>query len=108
MSLLPFFQSIYRRAPVQCLLWNEVIISLGIVDQRLFQFLRTVKACGIEYVTDSAIESFDHAVRLRVSRPDQTVLNAIDTAYLIKYMVTGSLALPSGDKSICELLAIVC
>jgi hypothetical protein len=50
------------------MLWDEVVVGLKIIVQGLFKFGDGVEAGLSAKFTDAAVETFDHAICLRLAR----------------------------------------
>ena len=97
---------------LQGALWNVVVIDFHVVAQSRFKLGGGAKAGLVDELADTAIEAFNHAVRLRVARRNEAMLDLELFAQDVKHMLAGGYGftlgffLPAG-KTVGELTTIV-
>jgi len=85
---------------------NVLIVEDGIAVNGRGHLFTTVEVCGGQDVADAAVEAFNHAVGLWMSRRDQAMLNAKQYALPIEDMLARRLVLLAGE-AISEWAAVV-
>ncbi|BCX81350.1 hypothetical protein MIT9_P0928 [Methylomarinovum caldicuralii] len=81
-----------------------MVVDTGILHQGPFQILAAAEAGGFEDLGDPTVETFDHAVGLRVFGWDEAVLDAMALAGLVEKVTAGRFAFPGGAEAVGELL----
>ena len=86
---------------------NVVIIEVQILLQGGFQMPGGGESGGFQYLGDATVKALDHAVGLRVLGLDQSVLDIMRGANLVKDVLAGGLALAGGAKAIGKLFPVI-
>ena len=72
-------------------LWNVVVVKLQLVEQGRLQTGSTAESGLLQKLADTAVESFDHAIRLRMPGRCQAVFHAHGGADFIECVLTPGL-----------------
>jgi hypothetical protein len=91
----------------QGFLGDVVIVQPDVAMNRRLQRSSAVEAVGGEHFADAAVETFDHAVRLRAARFGQPMLDVERLAQFIEGMRSRRSTLAASDEAVGELLAVV-
>ena len=73
---MPILERLNRRNVAKVFLWDVVIVNFLVLVQSLLQILGGIKMRGGKNLADPPVESFHHAIGLRVFGFGQTVFNA--------------------------------
>ena len=84
-----------------------LIINPFIPFQRLLQVLRAVEARCRQHLADAPVKAFYHAVRLRVTRRTQAMLDAILCAHLVKNVFARGGSLAATLEPVGEFFSVV-
>jgi len=94
-----------ERPAAQGWLWKLLVVEQRIAAQRVFQFFAGTEEVALHYRLDSAAESVDNAVSLRMLRRGQAMLDAEASAQQIELMPAGGCALAKAEQAVSELAA---
>ena len=109
--LLPFFECLNWRLMFERALRNTVVVDFGVVAQGRFKLCGVLKAGLIDDLADASVETFDHAVGLRMTWRNEAMLDRGAFALNIEYMFAGwypvavFILFPAGEA--CKLTAVI-
>lgn len=92
---------------LQCPLRDVLIVELDVAGDGIAQVLAGAESSGIEDLGDAAVEALDHAVGLRMSGLDESVIDGVLGADLVEGMMAGGVALSGSTEAVRELLAVI-
>ena len=84
----------------QCPLRDVLTVEPDVAREGVAQVFAESEPGGLQHLADAPVEALDHAVGLRVPRPDEAMLDAVLGADLIEGMLTGGLPLSGGAEGV--------
>ncbi len=104
---MPVLERVDGRSAFQDGLRELAVVEADVAQDRLFQILSGAEAVALQDVLDPAVESLDHAIRLRPHRRGQAVFDAKISAEAVELVRASGRAAAETEQPVGELLSIV-